>query len=114
MASQPYPVDLTLQGTEWGLGGSAAASSPDSELVVLEALAAIQARAIDTAPPIQVATGGAPARVWGLELQALAATGSATGDSLRSIAITVLTDGSAGPVPAGSLAPIAVRGRFAP
>ena len=112
MASQPYRVDLTLQGTEWGLGGSAAVSSPDSELVVLEALAAIQARAIDTAPPIQVATGSAPARVWGIELQALAATGSATGDSLRSVAITVLTDGSAGPAPAGSIASIALRDRF--
>jgi hypothetical protein len=112
MASQPYRVGLTLQGTEWGLGGSAAVSSPDSELVVLEALAAIQTRAIDVAPPIQVAPGGAPARVWGIELQALAATGSATGDSLRSVGITVLTDGSAGPAPAGSIASIALRDRF--
>ena len=112
MASQPYRVSLTLQGTEWGLGGSAAVVSPDSELVVLEPLAAIQARAIDTAPPVQVAPGGASSRVWGVELQALAATGSATGDSLRSIAVTVLTDGSSAPPPQGALVSIALRDRF--
>jgi hypothetical protein len=111
MASQPYRVDLALQGTERGLAGSAAAGSPDSELIVLEALAAIQARGIDTAAPTQVSQGGAPVRVWGVELTALAATGSATGDSLQSIAITVLSDGSAGASPGVSIASIALRDR---
>ena len=109
MASQPYRVDLALQGTEWGLAGTAPVSSPDSELVVLDPLAAIQARAVDVAPPIQVAAGGAPVRVWGLELVPLAATGSAVADSLRSVAITVLRDGSAGPAPAGAVSSIVLR-----
>ena len=111
MASQPYRVDLMLQGTEWGLPGIANVSSPDSELIVLEALAAIQARAIDTATATQVSPGGAPVRVWGVELTALATTGSATGDSLQSIAITVLSDGSAGTPPAVSVASIVLRDR---
>ncbi len=111
MASQPYRVDLDLRGTEWGLAGAVQVASPDSEIVVLEPLAAIQARGIDAAPPVQVAPGGAPVRVWGVELTPLAATGSATGDSLLSIAITVLTDGSAGTAPAGALSAVALRDR---
>lgn len=109
MASQPYRVDLSLQGTEWGLATTASVSSPDSEIVVLDALAGIQARALDVAPPVQVAPGAPPVRVWGLELTPLAAMGSATADSLRSIAITVLTDGSAGGAPNGAVASIAIR-----
>ncbi len=109
MASQPYRVDLSLQGTEWGLAGTRAVSSPESEFVVLDPLAAIQARGVDTAPPVQVAAGGAPVRVWGVELTPLAATGSSTADSLRSVAITVLTDGSASPAPAGPVASISLR-----
>ena len=111
-ASQGYRVDLALQGTEWGLAGSVAVSSPDSEMVVLAPLAAIQARAIDTAAPVQIAPGGPPARVWGIELTPLAVTGSATGDSLRSVAITVLTDGSPATPPGGSIASLALRDRF--
>jgi hypothetical protein len=111
MASQPYRVDLSLQGTEWGLATTAAVSSPDSELVVLDPLAGIQVRAVDTAPPVQVAPGTPPVRVWGLELAPLAAIGSATADSLRSVAITVLTDGSAGIAPNGAVASILVRDR---
>src|SRR6185295_10803896 len=112
MASQPYRVDLALQGTEWGLAGTVAATSPDSELVVLDPVAGIQARAVDTAPPVQVAPGSPPVRVWGLELTPLAATGSAIADSLRSIAITVLKDGSSSPAPDGATASIALRDRL--
>jgi hypothetical protein len=111
MASQPYRIDLSLQGTEWGLAGTVPVSSPDSEIVVLEPVAAIQARSIDTAPPVQIAAGGPPARVWGIELQPLAATGSATGDSVRSVAITVLTDGSTGLAPSGAVVSVALRNR---
>ncbi len=109
MASQPYRVDLALQGTEWGLPGSASVGSSDSEFIVLQALAAIQVRAIDTSPPLQVAAGGAPVRVWGIELMPLAVAGSSTGDSLQSIAVTVLSDGTAGTAPASSIASIALR-----
>jgi hypothetical protein len=111
MASQPYRVDLTLQGTEWGLAGAVPVSSPDSEIVVLQPVAAIQARAIDALAPVQIAAGGAPIRVWGVELEPLAATGSATGDSVRSVAITVLTDGSAAATPSGAVSAIALRDR---
>ncbi len=111
MASQPYRVDLSLQGTEWGLLATVPAASPDSEIAVLQPLAALQARGIDTAAPVQVALGGPAVRVWGIELTPLAATGSSTGDSLRSVAITVLTDGSASPAPAGAVASIALRDR---
>jgi adhesin/invasin len=111
MASQPYRVDLFLQGMEWGLAGSFSVSSPDSEIVVLQPLAAVQVRGIDTAPPVQVAPGGTPVRVWGVELTPLIVMGSSTVDSLRSVAITVLSDGSTGTAPAGSIASIALRDR---
>src|SRR5207249_325253 len=109
MASQPYRVDLTLQGTEWGLATSAAVTSPDSEVVVLDPLAGLEARSLDTTPPVQVSPGSPPVRVWGLTLTPLAAVGTATSDSLRSVAITVLTDGSAAAAPAGMVASIALR-----
>jgi len=111
MASQPYRVDVSIQGTEWGFAGSGAVSSPDSEIVVLEPLAAVQVRGIDSIPPVQVAASGAPVRVWGVELFPLAITGSSTGDSLRSVALTVVSDGSAGTAPAASIVSIALRDR---
>ncbi len=111
LASQPYRVDLAIQGSEWGLPTNVPVSSPDSELVVLEPLAAIQTRGIDTSPPVQVSPSGAAFRVWGVELTPLAFTGSSTGDSLRSVAITVLTDGSAGAPAGAAVASIALRDR---
>jgi hypothetical protein len=111
MASQPYRVALAVQGTEWGLAGTAAISSPDSEIVVLDQLAAIQVRGIDTVTPLQVTPGGPPITVWGLELTPLAAVGTSTRDSLRSVAFTVLTDGSAGAFPAGTVTSLALRDR---
>jgi hypothetical protein len=109
MASQPYRVDLALQGVEWGLARGISVTSPDSEVVVLDPLAGLDARSLDTSPPAQVSPGSPPVRVWGLSLTPLAAVGSAASYSLRSVAITVLTDGSASPAPAGAVASIALR-----
>jgi adhesin/invasin len=111
MASQPYRVDLSLEGSEWGLLGTAAVSSPDSEIVVLQSLPALQVRGVDATPPVQVAPGGAPIRVWGVEMTPLVAVGTSTVDSLQTVAVTVLSDGSASAPPAGSIASIALRDR---
>ena len=112
MASQPYRVDLSLRGTEWGLSTTTAFSSPDSELVVLDPLAGLQVRAEDTAPPAQVALGTPAVRVWGLTLTPLAAVGAATSDSLRSVTLTVLTDGSSAPSPSAVVSSLALRDRI--
>ena len=111
MASQPYRLDLAIAGTEWGLAANAAATSPDSELVVLGQLSAIQVRGIDTAVPVQVASGGPSIRAWGLELTPLVQAGVSTRDSLASVAITVLADGSPGVPPASSVSSISLRDR---
>ena len=111
MASQPYRVDLAIGGTEWALAASAAATSPDSELTVLGQLAAIQVRGLDAAVPVQLARGGPPIRAWGLELLPLVQTGVSTKDSLTSVAITIVADGSTGPPPASSVSSISLRDR---
>jgi len=105
------PRGFGAPGNRMGPGRDRRGHLSDSEIVVLTPLAAIQARGIDTSAPVQVARGGAPVRVWGVELTPLAATGSATGDSLRSVAVTVLTDGSAGAAPGGAVSSIALRDR---
>ncbi|MBI4364374.1 MAG: LEA type 2 family protein, partial [Candidatus Latescibacteria bacterium] len=111
MASQPYRVDLVLHGSEWGMADSVAAASPDSEFTVLEPLGALQVRAFDASAPVQVSPGSTPVRAWGLELTPLTPPGGATRDSLRTIALTVLADGSAGLPPASTIASIALRDR---
>jgi hypothetical protein len=111
MASQPYRVDLAIRGTEWALAASAAATSPDSELTVLGELAAIQVRGIDSAVPVQLARGGPPIRAWGLELTPLVQTGVSTRDSLTSVAITIVADGSTSVPPASSVSSISLRDR---
>src|SRR5437867_3607968 len=111
MASQPYRVDRAIGGTEWALAASAAAPSPDSELTVLGQLAAIQVRGLDAAVPVQLARGGPPIRAWGLELLPLVQTGVSTKDSLTSVAITIVADGSTGLPPASSVSSISLRDR---
>lgn len=111
MASQPYRVDLAIRGTEWALAASAAATSPDSELTVLGELAAIQVRGVDSAVPVQLARGGPPIRAWGLELTPLVQTGVSTRDSLTSVAITIVADGSTSVPPASSVSSISLRDR---
>ena len=109
MASQPYRVGLAVGGTEWALAASAAATSPDSELTVLGQLAGIQVRGVDAAVPVQLARGGPPRRVWGLELTPLVQTGVSTKDSLTSVAITIVADGSTSAPPASSVSSISLR-----
>lgn len=109
MASQAYPIELDVRGSEWGAPESVSVSSPGGELVILEAPVAIQVRALDAAAPVQVAPGGPPIRAWGLELTPLLQTGSSTRDSVRSVAITVLADGSSAAAPGSAVAAIALR-----
>lgn len=94
LASQAYPVSLTVQGTEWGLAESAAIVSPSSELSVVEPVAALQVRGLSAGAPIQAAAQDGPLPLWDLELMPLLTNGGAASSHLRSVSFTAVIDGA--------------------
>lgn len=108
LASQPYPVALALQGSEWGLADSASVVSPPSEMFVIEPAAGVQVRSLDAGAPIQVAAG-ATARTWALEVTPIVPPGGVTSAHLTNVRLTVLADGSGAGAPSAVLASVALR-----
>jgi hypothetical protein len=109
LASQPYAVALTLQGVEWGQVESVLVTSPPGEISVLEPVAAIQARGLDTAAPVQAAPGSFPGAAWGIELTPLAAPGTGVQVTLNEVRVTVLADGAPAASPGALLGSLALR-----
>ncbi len=109
LASQPYPVSLTLYGTEWSLPESVAVVSPQGEILVREPVSAVQVRALDVQAPVQVAPGAADVRAWGLEVTPLVPPGGVTSARLTTLRLTVLTDGGPGASPSANVASLALR-----
>ena len=109
LASQPYPVLLTVYGTEWGQAESLAVASQPGEILVVQPAPAVQVRSLPTSVPVQVASGGAPVALWALELQPLVPPGGSASAHLDSVSFTVLVDGSAGGNPSGALSTITLR-----
>jgi len=108
LASQPYPVSLVLEGTQWGLADSTTVVSPMGEVVVAEPAAAIQVRGLDAGAPVQVAPGAQDVRLLGLEMTPLVGGGVASAH-LTTLRVRVLTDGSEAGSPSGSVSSIAIR-----
>jgi uncharacterized repeat protein (TIGR01451 family) len=107
LASQPYPVSIDIQGTEWSLAASVTVVSAPGEVRVVEPAAALQVVAADA--PKQAASGGAPLRLWHLLFDPLVPVGGAASTRLESVALTVLVEGAATAAPGGAVALIEAR-----
>lgn len=109
LASQPYPVSLTVHGTEWARPESAAVVSPPGELRVVEPAAAVQVSSLDVGAPVQAAAGAGALRIWGLRFETLVPSGGAASTRLESLALTILAEGAPATSPNGLVAAIEVR-----
>jgi hypothetical protein len=108
LASQPYPVALDVQGTEWGQAESTTVLSAAGEIEIVEPVPAVQVRGLDPGTPKQAAPG-ASFPFWTLELLPLIPPGGAASSRLVAIAITVLADGAVTPNPSALLAQLTLR-----
>lgn len=109
LASQGYPVQLTVQGTEWGLAESLAVDSPAGEIRVVEPVAAVQVRALGAGAPIQVAADGSTVPLWILELQPLLPPGGSASAHFGSVALTIVADGGPASNPAALVSLMTLR-----
>ena len=112
LASQPYPLTLTVYGTEWGQAESVTVVSPQAEISVVEPVAAVQMRALDPGAPVQASAEDGSFRIWTLELQPLVPPGGAASARLLSFSLTVLNDRAPAANPSASVADITLRDDF--
>ncbi|HET9950992.1 MAG TPA: hypothetical protein VFS09_04265 [Candidatus Eisenbacteria bacterium] len=109
LASQPYPVTIVANGTEWTAAESATLASPAGEVRVVEPAAAIQVSAADPGAPKQAAAGAGALRLWSLTFDPLVPVGGAASTRLESVALTVLADGAPAATPGGIVSTIEAR-----
>jgi hypothetical protein len=109
LASQPYPVRLTVAGSEWGQPESVAVVSPPGEIDVVEPVPAVQVRGLSGGAPVQVAAEAGPVALWTLELQPLLPPGGSASAHVNSLALTVLADGAPAASPSAALLDVTLR-----
>jgi len=110
LASQPYPVTIVANGSEWSVAESVTLASPAGEIRVVEPAAALQVSAADPGAPKQAAAGAGALRLWSLTFDPLVPVGGAASTRLESVALTLLVDGTPAAVPGGAVTMIEVRG----
>ncbi len=109
LASQPYPVRLTVTGAEWGQPESVDVASPAGEIDVIEPVPAAQVRGLSGSAPIQMAAEAGPVAIWTLEVQPLLPPGGSASAHVNTLALTVLTDGVPAAAPSAAVLDVTLR-----